>query len=289
MRIALTQSNPWLRHTQLALGLLLAATITAGCSSSNNKHNNTPASPPAASASASASSIATRPPASGSPVARAPTAGATLPPAGTPSAELVAAAKKLQPLLLQTADLPAGERDFQAGNPVPVGNDDLVRTHPDAAAQKAQFDQAGRLGGVFTAWAKPGGQVTADTKSLYQVSCLLSAYRDSAGAKQGYDLTLAQIRNTPTTQGASTSTISDLAPAGAGANDAAFRQDQAITSSGGTPPQLFTVHEILYIEVWQRSSVVATCQFSAIGEDPPLGDFQQIVHTQDAHLQSGGY
>lgn len=287
MRHSLTDSTLPSRRQRLALPITIAfaAAFVAGCSSSNNTKPSATSTPPPA---ASASAAATQPP-NGSAVAKPPTAHATLPPIGTPSADLIATAKKLQPLLFQTADLPEGERAFQPGAPVPVGNDDLVRGRPDAAPAQAQFEQAGRLGGVYNAWAMPGGQITKDTKSLFQVSCLISAYRDATGAKQGYDLTIAQIQNAPAASAATKSTVSDLTPVDAGSANAAYRQDQAITSSGGTPPQLFTTHEVADIEVWQRGAAVATCQLSALGEDPPLGDFQQIVRAQDGRLQGGGY
>jgi len=279
------------------LTLALAAGLATGCSSSSHHNGATQtatATAAATRASSAASTAAAPPPATAAtPASRPGTAASTaaaspILPVGTPSTSVVEVARGLQPYLFQTADLPAGERDFQAGPPAPVANEDLVRGRPDAQTLLAKYQDAGRLGGISGGWAKPGGQVTPQTKSLYLLVCTLSRYRDAAGAEQGVAIARQQVETAPRQPTpAITTTISELQPVAVGNGAAAFREDDAIQSTNNG--QLFIVHQIAYIQVWQRGPIVAQCGLTAINEDPPLSDFQQIVRAQDARLQQGGF
>jgi hypothetical protein len=294
------RSLPALTRRFFALPILvlaLVAGIAAGCSSSSRHNSNGTAQTPAAataatrpsSPSSAAANQATAPAAASRPGTPTPAAAASpIPPIGPPSAALVEVARGLQPYLFQTADLPGGERDFQSGPPQPVANEDLVRGRPDAQTLLAKYESAGRLGGISGGWAKPGGQLTPQTKSLYLLVCSLSRYRDAAGAEQGVAIARQQLETTPRNPTpAITTTISQLQPVAVGNGAAAFREDDAIqgTSNG----QIFIVHQVAYIQVWQRGPIVAQCGLTAINEDPPLSDFQQIVRAQDARLQQGGF
>jgi hypothetical protein len=262
--------------------------LVAACSSSNK--NNKPVTPSATSAAtvartqppaASAAGTAAATPSGGVAIGGTPQAG------GTPAPSSVDVARRLEPLLFQTAQLPQGESDFQSGPPIPVGNDNMGTGRPDANALTQQYNQAGRLGGVAGGWAKPGGQVTPQTKSPYLINCILSEYPDATAAQRGLAVSVQQVRSTPSQQGATKTTTGDLQAAQLGSGATAFRQDQAVQSS--LNGQLFTTHVVTYLQVWQQGTVVAQCQFSAINEDPVLADFQQIVRAQESDLQQGGF
>jgi hypothetical protein len=281
----------------LPAALLAALALLAGACSSSNKNNKTASAtvaPTSAAATRTPSAAATTAPPTATAAAPTrtggtPAAGASPVAGGTPAPlpNLTEVAKNLLPLLFQTAQLPGGERDFQSGPPQPVGNDDLVRGRPDAKSLQDKYDAAGRLGGVAGGWAKPGGQVTPQTKSLYLITCVLSQYRDADGAQQGYTLGVQQVQSTPQQQGATQTTTAEAQAAQVGSAATAFRQDQATVSTLNGQP--FTTHIITYTQVWQRGPIVAQCSFGGINEDPPLSDFQQIIRTQDADLQQGGF
>ena len=280
---------------RFALPAVAALLLLATACSSSNKNSKT-ATPTASSAPSAAR---TQPPASATTAGTSATASAATTPTGgvaigggtpqvggTPAPSPADVAKRLEPLLFQTAQLPESARDFQSGPPIPVGNDNMATGRPDAASLKQQYDQAGRLGGVAGGWAKPGGQVTPQTKTPYLINCILSEYPDAASAQRGLAISVQQIRSTPAQQGATQTTTGDLQALSVGSGATAFRQDQAVQSSQNG--QLFTTHVITYLQVWQHGAVVAQCQFSAINEDPLLADFQQIVRAQDGDLKQGG-
>lgn len=281
--------------------LVAAVLLLSGCSSSKSTSTPSPtatiASTPAARASAVATvagaSPAARPPASASAAAAAsaaaPQVTATLSPLGTQSPEQAALTQKLTPLLIQTADLPAGEKAMQPVGVVPVSNADYARNRSDAAAVQARLGKDGRLGGVQAAWSI-SGQYFPGEKIVNALQNLLSEYQSDDGAKDGLAVIFSQLQTAQPSTAALQTKVSPIDTGTVGDESQAYRVEQELRTLAGTPtPSLTTITQIFYAVGWRRGKSVSFITLNAVNEDPSLDDLKQLAQTQDKRLQAAGY